>query len=109
MRFLTDEKEIKIDQNTQIIYFYVIRDPLHLKMLTSLKKMANKYSTIIFTAIDLDQFSNLARGFEITSAPTVVLFRSNKEKKRITQPFNEALNRIFVDIEKENPSHIMEN
>jgi thiol-disulfide isomerase/thioredoxin len=104
MLFLTDEKELKITSFMTIFYFYVMRDPFHPKMLTSLKKIEKLYPKISFVAVDIDQFSNVIKRFELETTPTIILYKKGKERKRVMKPFNNALTCIFVDIEKGNAS-----
>jgi len=99
MIFITQEEEINIDRPIQALYFYASWMPYHNKFLTMIEKMENKYNDIIFSAIDVDQFSNQCKRFLITSIPTVLILKEGKEIKRINGlVLTSAFKSAFVDI-----------
>src|SRR5271154_3151802 len=100
MIFITQEEELKIERpEIQVLYFYASWMPYHNKFLTMIGKMEDKYKDIIFSAIDVDQFSNQCKRFLVTSIPTVLILKEGKEVKRITGlVLTSAFKSAFADI-----------
>jgi len=100
MNFLTQEEELEMDRPVQALYFYASWMPYHNKFLTMIGKMEDKYAAV-FSAIDVDQFSNQCKRFQITSIPTVLILKEGKEVKRINGlVLTSAFKSAFADIYK---------
>jgi len=100
MLFITQQEDINIDLQLQVLYFYANWAPLHKKFLSMIEKIENTYKTSCF-AIDSDDFSNQCKRFSITSIPTIlVLSHGNKLKKINGFISTYELISIFDDIYK---------
>jgi thiol-disulfide isomerase/thioredoxin len=98
MDFITQENEIQMDLPLQALYFYALWIPFNKKFITMIDKMEKKYD-IPFCAIDVDQFSNQCKRFDVASIPTVVIFKNGEEIKRITGlVLTSAFKSVFADI-----------
>jgi|SRR5579885_1090336 len=99
MLFTTSEDEIRLNESIQAIYFYASWMPFHKKMLTMISKMEEKHKEVSFLAVDVDQFANQCKRFEIESIPTVIILKGGKEVKRINGlPLTSAFRSAFADI-----------
>lgn len=103
MLFLTEIEELNLFLPQQVLYFYVEKAPFHHKFLLMLKRLEIQYPHLSFTAIDVEQFASQAKRFSLLSAPTIILFKKGKEKKRTSYFSTIALNDIFGDIYSMNP------
>lgn len=98
MIFLCDEKDFQL-QGDQVIYFYASWMPFYTRMLNILDKMEEKYKTVNFYAIDVDNFKNLCIRFSIESVPQMLLFKQGKRKKDIKGiVLMSAVKHVFSDI-----------
>lgn len=99
MLFLTQEEELKFEKPIQVLYFYASWMPYHKKMLTMIGKMEDKYNQIDYFAVDVDYFKTFLKRFEISTVPTVILLKNNKEAKRIEGvTLTSAFKSVFADI-----------
>ena len=99
MNFITQESELQINSGIQAIYFYANWLPFHKKMLNMISKIEDKYSNILFMAIDTDHFKNMCKRFNIESIPAIIIFKDGKEIKRINGLLmTSAFRAIFADI-----------
>ena len=101
MIFLTEEKNLDLNNKIVCLYFYANWMPFNKKMLNMLSKMEEKYKDASYYAIDLDFFKNICKNFEIDSIPTIILYKNNKEFKRINGVvLTSVIKHIFADIFK---------
>ena len=64
-----------------------------------LNKMESKHISVKFNAIDVDFFKNAIKRFNVESLPTIIIFKENKEIKRIVGvPMTSAVRAILNDI-----------
>lgn len=99
MLFITNESQINIKDNLLSLYFYSKWMPFHKKMLGMIDKVENKHRNIEFLAIDVDDFKNICKRFEVKCIPTVLVMKSAKEIKRIEGlPLTSAFKNVFIDI-----------
>lgn len=99
MLFITREEEIRMDLPLQTLYFYASWMPYHKKFLTMISKMEEKYKDIVFSAVDVEAFSNQCKRFSIESIPTVLILKDGKEVKRINGlTLTSAFKSAFADI-----------
>lgn len=99
MNFITREEEIRMDLPLQAFYFYASWMPYHKKFITMIGKMEEKYKGIVFSAIDVDEFSSQCKRFSIDSIPTVLILKDGKEVKRINGlTLTSAFRTAFADI-----------
>jgi thioredoxin-like negative regulator of GroEL len=84
MNFITREEEVQMDIPLQSLYFYASWMPYHKKFVTMISKMEEKYSNMIFSAIDVDRFTSQCKRFSIDTVPTILILQEGKEIKRIT-------------------------
>lgn len=104
MNFITQDDDIKVDNGIQALYFYASWMPYHNKFLTMISKIEKKYNTV-FYGIDVDQFKNQCKRFNISSIPTVLIYKNENIVKKITGlVLTSAFNSAFVDIY--NTTHI---
>lgn len=97
MNYLLNESDLKMNQ-IQAIYFYASWMPFHKKMSTMIAKIEEKYN-ISFIAIDTDNFISLRKRYEITSIPTVLVFKDGKKIKEINGiVLTSAFKSAFADI-----------
>jgi thioredoxin 1 len=97
MNYLLHEDNLKIN-NLQALYFYATWMPFHKKMATMIEKIEEKYK-ISFIAIDVDNYKNLCVRFEITSIPTILVYKDGKKIKQINGiVLTSALKSAFADI-----------
>jgi thioredoxin 1 len=98
MIFITEEKEIQL-QNKCSLYFYSNWMPHNKKMLSILSKMEEENKDIQHMAIDIDQFKSVLKRFNISSIPTILLFKDGREKKRIVGiVLTSAMRSAYADI-----------
>lgn len=99
MNFITREEEINMDLPLQALYFYASWMPYHKKFITMISKMEEKHKNIVFSAIDVDEFSSQCKRFSIDSIPTVLILKDGKEVKRINGlTLTSAFRSVFADI-----------
>ncbi len=94
MIFITREDEIQLS-NWQSIYFYSSWMPFHQKMMLMLSLVEKKHPNITFFAIDVDDFRNQCKRFNIETVPTITIMQEGKEVKRIT---GMVTTKVFTDI-----------
>lgn len=98
MEFITDEKHISPKGNI-VYYFYANWMPYHKKMVDILNKMQNKHEYVRFEAIDVDFFKNTIKRFNVASLPTIIIFKNDREVRRIIGvPMTSAVRAILNDI-----------
>jgi thiol-disulfide isomerase/thioredoxin len=98
MIFLSRENEL-ILSGSQSLYFYASWMPYHKRMISMIGKMEQKYKDLGFFAIDTDYFKTFCKRFDITSIPTIIIFKDGKELKRIEGLIlTSALKVAFADI-----------
>lgn len=98
MIFITREEEIQIDLPLQSLYFYASWMPYHKKFLVMIEKIEEKHK-MPFYAIDVDQFKNQCKRFQIDSVPTILVLKEGKEVKRINGLIlTSALKSAYADI-----------
>ena len=99
MYFLTQESELKIIDNIQVLYFYHAKFPFHQKFLIMIEKIQKSRSDILFSAIDTDYFKTLCKRFTVDRVPTVLILKNGKEIKRINNLVtSETFKNTFDDI-----------
>ena len=97
MKYLLSEQDLKISGDTAL-YFYASWMPFHKKMVTMIGKIEEKFK-YNFIGIDVDNFKSLCKIHNITSVPTVLAFKGDKEVKRIIGiTLTSAFKSAFVDI-----------
>lgn len=99
MLFITQEEEIQMNIPVQALYFYASWMPFHSKFIRMIDRTEEKHKEILFSAIDVDQFSSQCKRFTIDSIPTVIILKNGREINRIgglvlTDPFEH----VFADI-----------
>jgi thiol-disulfide isomerase/thioredoxin len=94
MIFITQEDEIRLGK-TQCIYFYASWMPFHQKMSLMLSLIEAKRKDIDFFAIDVDEFKNQCKRFNIETIPTIIVLKEGKEVKRLAGVVN---TKVFIDI-----------
>ena len=82
--FVNDSKEIIIKNS--ILYFYINDNFLHKKIKSILSKDNNKNYNIYF--INIKNFKNYIKIYDLKSVPTFILFKNKKEKNRINNIIN---------------------
>lgn len=98
MEFITDEKNIS-PKGDIVYYFYANWMPYHKKMVDILNKMKEEHNYVKFEAIDVDSFKNTIKRFNIASLPTIVIFKNDREVRRIVGiPMTSAVRAILNDI-----------
>lgn len=98
MEFITEETSIS-PKGDIVYYFYANWMPYHKKMVEILNKMESKHISVKFNAIDVDFFKNAIKRFNVESLPTIIIFKENKEIKRIVGvPMTSAVRAILNDI-----------
>lgn len=98
MKFISNEQDIKIENNLQAIYFYASWVPFNKKMVSMIQKIEDKYK-IPFLAVDVDFFKNQCKRFDVTSVPTIVVLKNGKEIKKINGLIlMSAFKAVFNDI-----------
>lgn len=101
MLFISDEKELQINNGIISLYFYASWMPYHKKFLTMISKIENKYKNVSFLAIDVDYFKSLCKRYDVNSIPEIIIFNNGKEKERINGLIlTSAINNIFVELIK---------
>lgn len=99
MFFLTQEQELVLNNDLQVLYFYASWMPYHKKMIIMIDKMEQKYKNISFFAIDTDHFKGLCRRFNINTIPVVLIMKNGIELKRISGLIlTSAFKSAFADI-----------
>ena len=83
MLFITNDDELRLDKPLQSLYFYSSYLPFHKTFLTMISKMEDKHKDVSFYGVDTDHFKNQCKRFNVSSIPTVLLFKNGKEVKRI--------------------------
>lgn len=99
MIFITQEKDIILTDKIQALYFYANWMSFDKKMQVMIAKIEEKYPQVSFLAIDVDEFKNTCKRFNVTSIPTVLIMKNGVEKNRIngmvmTSAFKSAFNDI---------------
>jgi len=79
MDYITDEKELKNAEGITAIYFYAQWMPFHKKMKIMIEKVQKIYD-VKFYAVDTDSFPGLAKRFNVTSIPEVVITTTGGEE-----------------------------
>jgi len=99
MIFINHEDELTWKNQFQVLYFNATWMPFNQKVTLMLDKVAEKFPSLSFFAIDTDYFEVLCRRFDINSIPTVLIMENGKEVKRIEEvlPTHEFV-AIFDDI-----------
>ncbi len=99
MNFIIDESELSQSDNIRVLYFCASWMPFHKRMLKIIESIEKRYSNILFQSVDVDFFKNLCVRFNVTSIPTLIIFRENKEITRVNGLIlASALKKVFVDI-----------
>jgi len=99
MNFIVNEMELSQSNNIRVLYFCASWMPFHKRMIKIIESIEKKYTNIQFQSVDVDFFKNLCIRFDITSIPTLLIFRENKEIIRINGLIlASALKKVFVDI-----------
>jgi thioredoxin-like negative regulator of GroEL len=99
MIFITQEEELQIDLPLQSLYFYASWMVYHKKFLTMISKIEEKYKHIVFYAIDVDQFRNQCKRFDVQVIPTVIVLKGGEEIKRISGlVLTSAFKSVYADI-----------
>lgn len=99
MIYLSQESELDLNGENQVLYFYSSWMPYHKKMLIMLNKMEEKYKNIIFYAVDVDSFKGICVRFGVTSIPEVLLLKKGKKNKSINGiVLTSAFRKSFADI-----------
>jgi thioredoxin-like negative regulator of GroEL len=102
MNFITNEEELKLNEDTQAVYFYAPWLIYHKKMMVMFDKVKNKHKNIIYTAVDISHFKKIADMYEVDSIPTVIVFHKGKEINRINGVcLTSAFKAFFDDILKD--------
>jgi hypothetical protein len=84
MLFLTSDKEFVIKDN-HIVYFYSVDNvyPLN-KDIFNLLDVMEKELNVNVLCVDIDRFKNLSKRCQISELPTFLIFKDEREIKRIT-------------------------
>jgi thioredoxin-like negative regulator of GroEL len=104
MIFITDETELSFlwkEHPIHGLYFYRSDMPFHAKMLNVIAQIQEKYPSILFYALDADQFTGPCIRFSVQSVPALVVLKEAKEVKRIegsvkTQEFIDLFDDICI-------------
>ena len=98
MNFILNETDINVLENS-VLYFYAPWMPYHKKMINMLSSLEERYKNIKFYAIDCDSFKSLAKAYEVEEIPTILIYDSNKKRKKIVGLImSSALKKFFNDI-----------
>jgi len=98
MIFITREEDLDLSFEKNALYFFGRWMPYHKKMLIMLDKMQEKYTDVIFYAIDVDMFKNMCKRFSVDSVPTVLIINGDKRKRIIGTILINPIRAAFADI-----------
>ncbi|CAB4197045.1 TrxA Thiol-disulfide isomerase and thioredoxins [uncultured Caudovirales phage] len=99
MIFISEEKDLNFQSKITLVYFYASWMPFNKRMLNLLKNIENKYSDIVFFAVDVDYFKAFCKRFSVNSIPEIIIFVDGNEKCRINGiVFSSALKKAINDI-----------
>lgn len=99
INFITDESELH-KEGYYVYYFYAPWLNQHKKMMVMLTKASNKYDLNVYS-INTDNFKSICKRFNVTSIPTIIAFKDNKEINRLNGIcLTSALMSFFSDILK---------
>ena len=98
MLFITEEDELDLSSSKNVLYFYGSWMPYHKKMLVMIGKMEEKYESIKFFAIDVDEFKSVCKRFSIDSVPSVLVINGRKTKRINGVVMMSAFKSAFADI-----------
>jgi len=99
MEFILSEEDLIKNNNIKVLYFYANWMPFHKKMLVMLNKMEEKYNNILYFAIDTDFFKSLPAKYKVSSIPTIIFLKDNKEVNRLTGiVMTSVIKNAFVNI-----------
>ena len=91
--FVNDSKEIII--NNSILYFYINDNFIHKKIKSILFQEYNKNYNIYF--INIKNFKNYIKIYDLKSVPTFIFFKDKKEKYRINNIINLKDFKLIID------------
>lgn len=105
MIFITKEEELSFNQGMQVVYFYTSWAIFHQKTLLMIDRSEPKHQKhFSFLAVDVEQFQQSIKRFNLFTVPTVLIFRNGIEVRRIfgdgiihTQDFENIFTEMYRD------------
>jgi thioredoxin-related protein len=100
MEFIVEQPSFNSGDNITAIYFYArwMDASMYKKCITMINKVEVLYN-IKFYAINTDDFKNLCKIYNVTSIPTIVILKKEKEISRINGlALTGAFKKVFADI-----------
>ncbi len=62
------------------------------------QELAGSHPDVVFASLDIDQYKEFAKTWEVQSIPTIIIFKDNKEVKRHTGFMNKlALEKFLLE------------
>lgn len=104
MIYLSSEENFKIDDSCHILYFYAPWMIFHKKFIKMISVVEENDKNINFIAIDVDNYKNICKRYNVTAIPSIVMLYNRREINRcsgvlMTSAFKKFCNKYK---EKEN-------
>jgi len=97
-----DESSFSFNEGYQVLYFYGTSMPFHKRMSSILLNLEDKNKDMSFYSIDVYLVKTFIKRFGLKDLPTVCIFKSGKEIKRVTGiVMSSAMKALFREV-KEN-------
>lgn len=83
MKSIISDTEVKFTDGYQFFYFYSFNMPFHNRLSKIIENQEQKYKDIEFLCADVSMTKSLIKRFNLSEAPTFIIFFNGKEVKRI--------------------------